>query len=85
MRNPNAHFRIRHGRMTRASGYTNRDRKNAQDWSIMDVEDLRDFAKTMTIDDLTIIMARSRHEIQKKLIELGLSAVKSPANDTDES
>ncbi len=51
----------------------------------MDVEDLRDFAKAMTIDDLTIIMARSRHEIQKKLIELGLSAVKSPANDTEES
>jgi hypothetical protein len=51
MRNPNAHFPIRHGRMTRASGRTNRDRKNAQDWSIMDVEDLRDFAKTVTMDD----------------------------------
>ena len=56
--------------MTRASGYANRDRKNAQDWSIMDVEDLRDFAKTMTIDDLTIIIARSRQEIQKKLLNL---------------
>jgi hypothetical protein len=51
----------------------------------MDVEDLRDFAKTMTIDDLTIVMARNRHEIQKKLIELGLSAVTGRSNDTAES
>ena len=51
----------------------------------MDVEDLRDFAKALTIDDLTIIMARSRQEIQKKLVELGLSPVKSGPNNTDES
>ena len=38
----------------------------------------------MTIDDLTIVMARSRHEIQKKLIELGLSAVKDGPNATAE-
>jgi hypothetical protein len=66
--------------MSRDSSY-----KSGQDWSIMDVEDLRDFAKAMTIDDLTIIMARSRQEIQKKLVELGLSAVKSGPNHTDES
>jgi len=66
--------------MSRDSGY-----KRGQDWSIMDVEDLRDFAKALTIDDLTIIMARSRQEIQKKLVELGLSAVKSGPNNTDES
>jgi hypothetical protein len=60
------------------------DRESGQDWSVMDVEDLRDFAKTMTIDDLTIVMARSRHEIQKKLIELGLSAVKDGPNATAE-
>ena len=65
--------------MSRDSSY-----KRGQDWSIMDVEDLRDFAKALTIDDLTIIMARSRQEIQKKLVELGLSAVKSCPNDTDE-
>jgi hypothetical protein len=47
--------------MSRDSSY-----KSGQDWSIMDVEDLRDFAKAMKIDDLTIIMARSRHEIQKR-------------------
>jgi len=51
----------------------------------MDIEDLRGFAKALTIDDLTIIMARSRQEIQKKLVELGLSAVKSGPNNTDES
>jgi hypothetical protein len=79
MRNPNAHYRIRHGRMARASGYTHRDRKGEQNWSAMDVEDLRDFAKTMTIDELTFVMARSRHEIQKKLIELGLTAARGPS------
>jgi hypothetical protein len=66
--------------MSRGSSY-----KRGQDWSIMDVEDLRDFAKALTIDDLTIIMARSRQEIQKKLVELGLSPVKSGPNNTDES
>jgi hypothetical protein len=35
----------------------------------------------VTIDDLAIVMVRSRHEIQKKLIELGLSAVTSGPND----
>jgi hypothetical protein len=49
-----------------------RDRDRAPGWSVMDVEDLSDLAKTMTIDDLTVVTARSRHEIQKKLIELGL-------------
>ena len=39
----------------------------------MDVEDLRDYAKVMTIDELATVLTRSRHEIQKKLIELGLS------------
>jgi hypothetical protein len=65
--------------MSRDSGY-----KRGQDWSIMDVEDLRDFAKALTIDDLTIIMARSRQEIQEKLVELGLSAAKGDRNE-DES
>jgi hypothetical protein len=53
------------------------NRDSAPSWSVMDVEDLRDFAKTMTIDDLTVVMARSRHAIQKKLIELGLSAART--------
>jgi hypothetical protein len=35
----------------------------------------------VTIEDLAIVMARSRHEIQKKLIELGLSAVTSGPDD----
>jgi hypothetical protein len=46
----------------------------------MEVEDLRDFAKVMTIDDLATVMGRSREEIQQKLIELGLSAVKGSPN-----
>jgi len=50
----------------------------------MDIEDLRGFAKALTIDDLTIIMARSRQEIQEKLVELGLSAAKGDRNE-DES
>ena len=50
----------------------------------MDVEDLRDFAKALTIDDLTIIMARSRQEIEENLVELSLSAAKGDRNE-DES
>ena len=49
------------------------DRDRGNDWSVMDVEDLRDYAKVMTIDDLATFLVRSRHEVQKKLIELGLS------------
>jgi hypothetical protein len=62
----------------------NVDRNSGQNWLVVDVEDLRDFAKTMTIDDLTVVMARSRHEIQKKLIELGLSGVKGGPNEAAE-
>ena len=48
------------------------NRNSGEDWSFADVEDLRDFAKIMTIYDLATVMGRSRHEIQKKLIELGV-------------
>jgi hypothetical protein len=65
--------------------HENRDRCSGEDWSVMDVEDPRDFAKVLTIDDLATVMMRSRHEIQKKLIELGLSAVKGGLNATAES
>ena len=73
--------------MARDSDHTEHekaDRSGGEDWSVMDVEDLRDFAKVMTIDDLATVMMRSRHEIQKKLIELGLSAVKGGPNDAAE-
>ena len=74
--------------MARDSDHTEHekgDRSSGEDWSVMDVEDLRDFAKVMTIDDLATVMMRSRHEIRKKLIELGLSAVKRRPNATAES
>jgi hypothetical protein len=48
-------------------------------WSVMDVEDLRDYAKVMTIDDLATLLRRSRHEVQKMLVELGLAPRKGPA------
>jgi hypothetical protein len=67
--------------MARESDHSER----GTDWSVLDVEDLRDFAKTMTIDELTTVMARSRHDIQRKLIELGLTAVKDASNETAES
>jgi hypothetical protein len=41
--------------------------------------------KTMMIDHLTIVMARSSQEIQMKRIELGLSALKGGRSDTAES
>ena len=50
----------------------NQNPSSGKDWSFTDVEDLRDYAKVMTIDDLATVMGRSRHEIRKKLIELGL-------------
>ena len=37
----------------------------------MDVEDLPDYAKVMTLDELAAVLVRRRHEIQRKLIELG--------------
>jgi hypothetical protein len=49
---------------------------SAKDWSVMDVEDLRDYAKVMTLDELAAVLVRRRHEIQRKLIELGLSTVR---------
>ena len=70
MRNFNSHFRVRD---------THRDHKSGQDWSALDLEDLRDFAKILTVDELTFFMARSRQDIQKKLTELGLSAAKAPS------
>ena len=66
--------------MARESDHSER----GTDWSVLDVEDLRDFAKTMTIDELMTVMARSRH-VQRKLIELGLTAVKEASNETAES
>jgi hypothetical protein len=58
----------------------NQNRNSGGDWSFTDVEDLRDFAKVMTIDDLATIMGRSRHQIQKKLIELGLRPAAPPGS-----
>jgi hypothetical protein len=55
------------------------DRHNGKAWSVMDVEDLRDYAKVMTTDDLATLLMRSRHEVQKKLIELGLAPMKGPS------
>ena len=67
--------------MARCNDYIdeNEDPTTGKDWSVMDVEDLRDYAKVMPVDDLATVMMRSRHEIQKKLIELGISAVKGGA------
>jgi hypothetical protein len=67
--------------MARCNDYIdeNEDCTTGKDWSVMDVEDLRDYAKVMPVDDLATVMMRSRHEIQKKLIELGISAVKGGA------
>jgi hypothetical protein len=72
---------LRNAEVARDSDHTeheNRDRCSGEDWSVMDVE-------VLTIDDLATVMMRSRHEIQKKLIELGLSAVKGGLNATAES
>jgi hypothetical protein len=61
------------------------DRDRGKDWSVMDVEDLRDYAKVMTIDDLATLLGRSRHQVQKKLIELGLSPTAAKARTLPDS
>jgi hypothetical protein len=61
------------------------DRHDGKAWSVMDVEDPRDYAKVVTTDDLATLLMRSRHEVQKKLVELGLAPLKRPSDTSSGS